>query len=192
MGNSLSVNQLQGALVDRLKSVSFTTDEATGNLRVRSFSDGGHLTARAATNIMREEHRNSLDVIHRPRYVRTSCTTIPEEDVFMSTHCVKYVHIICCFVQQKGQCKRDFANCPIIMGISLSVNQLQSTLANWLKSFLSSNGEVAGQMRVVSLPDGRRLTVHAAPYIIMHQKYRHQHYVARYCGTIIEEDEVSA
>ncbi|KAL9904260.1 protein kinase, cAMP-dependent, regulatory subunit type 1 isoform 1-T1 [Glossina fuscipes fuscipes] len=81
MGNSLSVNQLQGALVDRLKSVSFTTDEATGNLRVRSFSDGGHLTARAATNIMREEHRNSLDVIHRPRYVRTSCTTIPEEDV---------------------------------------------------------------------------------------------------------------
>uniref|UniRef100_A0A1A9ZTV2 Uncharacterized protein n=1 Tax=Glossina pallidipes TaxID=7398 RepID=A0A1A9ZTV2_GLOPL len=81
MGNSLSVNQLQGALVDRLKSVSFTTDETTGNLRVRSFSDGGHLTARAATSIMREEHRNSLDVIHRPRYVRTSCTTIPEEDV---------------------------------------------------------------------------------------------------------------
>lgn len=71
---------MQGTVIDRFKSVCLTTDEH-GAVRIRSFSDGGHLTSRVAAEAVRDEHRLSLDVIHRVRHVRTSCTTIPEEDI---------------------------------------------------------------------------------------------------------------
>ncbi|XP_054733999.1 cAMP-dependent protein kinase type I regulatory subunit isoform X1 [Anastrepha obliqua] len=80
MGNSLGVNQIQETVIDRFKSVCLTTDE-NGGVRIRSFSDGGHLTSRVVADSLRDEHRLSLDVIHRVRHVRTSCTTIPEEDI---------------------------------------------------------------------------------------------------------------
>ncbi|CAD7003268.1 unnamed protein product [Ceratitis capitata] len=80
MGNSLGVSQIQGTVIDRFKSVCLTTDE-NGGVRIRSFSDGGQLTSRVAAEVIRDEHRLSLDVIHRVRHVRTSCTTIPEEDI---------------------------------------------------------------------------------------------------------------
>ncbi|XP_023161198.1 cAMP-dependent protein kinase type I regulatory subunit isoform X1 [Drosophila hydei] len=109
MGNQLSVNSIQDAVIDRFKSVALTTDE-NGTMRIRSFSEVG--VRYAATHqhgsgsfsgrggrILREssidggvavfdamlrddhEHRLSLDAMHRVRHVRTSCTTIPEEDI---------------------------------------------------------------------------------------------------------------
>ncbi|KAH8395309.1 hypothetical protein KR222_008999 [Zaprionus bogoriensis] len=110
MGNQLSVNSIQDAVIDRFKSVALTTDE-NGAMRIRSFSEVG--VSYAAANhhhgsgsfsgrggrILREssidggvavfdamlrddhEHRLSLDAVHRVRHVRTSCTTIPEEDI---------------------------------------------------------------------------------------------------------------
>ncbi|XP_046807478.1 uncharacterized protein LOC124420027 [Lucilia cuprina] len=93
MGNSMNVNQIQTAVVDRFKAISLTTDD-NGVIRIRSFSDGGaQLAARMAQrNSLThhnhddhvpplEEHRYSFDVVNRPRYTRTSCTTIPEEDI---------------------------------------------------------------------------------------------------------------
>ncbi|XP_037823497.1 uncharacterized protein LOC119611852 [Lucilia sericata] len=53
MGNSMNVNQIQTAVVDRFKAISLTTDD-NGVIRIRSFSDGGaQLAARMA-------QRNSL------------------------------------------------------------------------------------------------------------------------------------
>lgn len=109
MGNQLSVNSIQDAVIDRFKSVALTTDE-NGAMRIRSFSEVGvsyaasHPHGSASFSgrggrILREssidggvavfdamlrddhEHRLSLDVVHRVRHVRTSCTTIPEEDI---------------------------------------------------------------------------------------------------------------
>ncbi|XP_023033106.1 cAMP-dependent protein kinase type I regulatory subunit isoform X1 [Drosophila willistoni] len=105
MGNQLSVNSIQDAVIDRFKSVALTTDE-NGAMRIRSFSESGvshttgphHCSGRGG-RILREssidggvavfdallrddhEHRLSLDAMHRVRHVRTSCTTIPEEDI---------------------------------------------------------------------------------------------------------------
>ncbi|XP_034658953.1 uncharacterized protein LOC117895422 [Drosophila subobscura] len=108
MGNQLSVNSIQDAVMDRLRSVALTTDEH-GAMRIRSFSEGGvggtaghhhhqHCSGRGG-RILREssidggvavfdallrdehEHRLSLDAMHRVRHVRTSCTTIPEEEI---------------------------------------------------------------------------------------------------------------
>jgi len=114
MGNQLSVNSIQDAVIDRFRSVALTTD-ANGAMRIRSFSEGvvatthhhhqhqqnqqqsPHCSGRGG-RILREssidggvamfdallrddhEHRLSLDAVHRMRHVRTSCTTIPEED----------------------------------------------------------------------------------------------------------------
>ncbi|XP_064542064.1 cAMP-dependent protein kinase type I regulatory subunit isoform X2 [Drosophila montana] len=114
MGNQLSVNSIQDAVIDRFKSVALTTDE-NGAMRIRSFSEVGVSYAAAhhhggsgsfsgsfsgrGGRILREssidggvavfdamlrddhEHRLSLDAMHRVRHVRTSCTTIPEEDI---------------------------------------------------------------------------------------------------------------
>nr|XP_032291035.1 cAMP-dependent protein kinase type I regulatory subunit isoform X2 [Drosophila virilis] len=109
MGNQLSVNSIQDAVIDRFKSVALTTDE-NGAMRIRSFSEVGVSYATAhhhgsgsfsgrGGRILREssidggvavfdamlrddhEHRLSLDAMHRVRHVRTSCTTIPEEDI---------------------------------------------------------------------------------------------------------------
>ncbi|XP_002012203.3 cAMP-dependent protein kinase type I regulatory subunit isoform X1 [Drosophila mojavensis] len=109
MGNQLSVNGFQDAVIDRFKSVALTTDE-NGTMRIRSFSEVGVRYAAAQQHgsgsfsgrggrILREssidggvavfdvmlrddhEHRLSLDAMHRVRHVRTSCTTIPEEDI---------------------------------------------------------------------------------------------------------------
>ncbi|XP_032309961.1 cAMP-dependent protein kinase type I regulatory subunit isoform X2 [Drosophila ananassae] len=117
MGNQLSVNSIQDAVIDRFRSVALTTD-ANGAMRIRSFSEGGVSTAThhhhgghqhhhneqhpqfsgRGGRLLREssidggvavfdallrddhEHRLSLDAVHRMRHVRTSCTTIPEED----------------------------------------------------------------------------------------------------------------
>lgn len=117
MGNQLSVNSIQDAVIDRFRSVALTTD-ANGAMRIRSFSEGVVTTAHhhhhqqeqnqqlnqsphcsgRGGRILREssidggvamfdallrddhEHRLSLDAVHRMRHVRTSCTTIPEED----------------------------------------------------------------------------------------------------------------
>ncbi|XP_034110908.1 cAMP-dependent protein kinase type I regulatory subunit isoform X1 [Drosophila sulfurigaster albostrigata] len=116
MGNQLSVNSIQDAVIDRFKSVALTTDE-NGAMRIRSFSEvgvsyttsshhhqhqqhhgSGSFSGRGG-RILREssidggvavfdamlrddhEHRLSLDAMHRVRHVRTSCTTIPEEDI---------------------------------------------------------------------------------------------------------------
>ncbi|XP_032590750.1 uncharacterized protein LOC116805059 [Drosophila grimshawi] len=125
MGNQLSVNGIQDAVIDRFKSVALTTDE-NGALRIRSFSEvgvsynttphqqqqqhhhplyqgsSGSFSGRGG-RILREssidggvavfdamlrddhEHRLSLDAMHRVRHVRTSCTTIPEEDIVSLT-----------------------------------------------------------------------------------------------------------
>lgn len=81
MGNSLNVNHIQDAVIDRFRAVAVATDN-NGVIRIRSFSDGGHLDPRVPQHHAHlEEHRYSFDVMHRPRYVRTSCTTIPEEDI---------------------------------------------------------------------------------------------------------------
>lgn len=91
MGNSMNVNQIQTAVVDRFKAISLTADE-NGVLRIRSFSDGGaQLAARMAQrnslNVHNdhvpplEEHRFSFDSVQRTRFTRTSCTTIPEEEI---------------------------------------------------------------------------------------------------------------
>ncbi|KAH8302218.1 hypothetical protein KR044_004174 [Drosophila immigrans] len=114
MGNQLSVNSIQDAVIDRFKSVALTTDE-NGAMRIRSFSEVGVSYTTASHHqhphhgsgsfsgrggrILREssidggvavfdamlrddhEHRLSLDAMHRVRHVRTSCTTIPEEDI---------------------------------------------------------------------------------------------------------------
>ncbi|KAH8322235.1 hypothetical protein KR059_008884 [Drosophila kikkawai] len=113
MGNQLSVNSIQDAVIDRFRSVALTTD-SNGAMRIRSFSEGVVTTAHhhqqhhhdeqhphcsgRGGRILREssidggvavfdallrddhEHRLSLDAVHRMRHVRTSCTTIPEED----------------------------------------------------------------------------------------------------------------
>ncbi|TDG48019.1 hypothetical protein AWZ03_005436 [Drosophila navojoa] len=111
MGNQLSINGFQDAVIDRFKSVALTTDE-NGTMRIRSFSEVGVRYAAAQQHgsgsfsgrggrILREssidggvavfdamlrddhEHRLSLDAMHRVRHVRTSCTTIPEEDIIV-------------------------------------------------------------------------------------------------------------
>jgi len=118
MGNQLSVNSIQDAVIDRFKSVALTTDE-NGAMRIRSFSEvgvsytanhhhhhhgSGSFSGRGG-RILREssidggvavfdamlrddhEHRLSLDAMHRVRHVRTSCTTIPEEDIVSAPLC---------------------------------------------------------------------------------------------------------
>jgi len=44
MGNQLSVNSIQDAVIDRFRSVALTTD-ANGAMRIRSFSEGVVTTA---------------------------------------------------------------------------------------------------------------------------------------------------
>ncbi|KAH8398361.1 hypothetical protein KR215_008868 [Drosophila sulfurigaster] len=129
MGNQLSVNSIQDAVIDRFKSVALTTDE-NGAMRIRSFSEvgvsyttsshhhqhqqhhgSGSFSGRGG-RILREssidggvavfdamlrddhEHRLSLDAMHRVRHVRTSCTTIPEEDI-VSSHLIGLCIAIC-------------------------------------------------------------------------------------------------
>lgn len=100
MGNSMNVNQIQTAVVDRFKAISLTTDD-NGVIRIRSFSDGGAQLASRVGHLhhnhddhvpAQEEHRYSLDATHRPRYVRTSCTTIPEEDIVSVYHTLLYLN----------------------------------------------------------------------------------------------------
>lgn len=79
MGNSLNVGSLQDAVIDRFRAVSVATDN-NGVIRIRSFSDGGQMDPRVV-HAHFDEHRYSLDSMQRARYMRTSCTTIPEEDI---------------------------------------------------------------------------------------------------------------
>lgn len=84
MGNSMNINQMQEIVVDRCKSIACKTDE-DGTFRIRSFSEGnanylqGPGPKRA---LLQEEHRYSFDVpASYTHYGRSSCTTIPEEDI---------------------------------------------------------------------------------------------------------------
>ncbi|KAH8379262.1 hypothetical protein KR009_003970 [Drosophila setifemur] len=137
MGNQLSVNSFQDAVIDRFRSVALTTD-ANGAMRIRSFSEVGvqqhhqemhhhddqhpHCSGRGG-RILREtsidggvavfdamlrddhEHRLSLDAMHRMRHVRTSCTTIPEEDA-VSDRSLQ-MHLSSLVREQQEQVKLD-------------------------------------------------------------------------------------
>ncbi|XP_075164494.1 protein kinase, cAMP-dependent, regulatory subunit type 1 isoform X1 [Haematobia irritans] len=81
MGNTLSADVIQDVVMERFRAISAATDP-NGIVRIRSFSDGGQLDPRL---IHRHghlcEHRYSLDSMQKLRNMRTSCATIPEEDI---------------------------------------------------------------------------------------------------------------
>lgn len=89
MGNNITVGSIQDAVMERFRAISVTNDN--GAMRFRSFSDGGQLDPRVGhLHTHFEEHRYSLDNMTRVRYMRTSCATIPEEDIVSWFGCLHF------------------------------------------------------------------------------------------------------